>query len=339
MRRFFPNLHKNTSLLGIVFLFCSIILLPGLAQALSISPVRIEFTGDPGQSVENKIKVINTEPRTKTFFTNIYNFEASGDESGNPAFKVVKSDLATWISVQNSVTLDPNETKVLPFSVAIPANAEPGGYFAAIFLTENPPQANEDGQVTVGSEVGTLLLLRVNGDIKEGADILEFGTKDRSSLYQSLPISFYYRFQNSGQDRVKPFGDIVIKNWFGRIVTILPANKDDGNVLPQSIRRFENTWGPVGGKLPNTFFAQAAYQWKHFALGHYNVRVNLAYGGVIGMHSATASTGVWVLPWQFMLVALVILLFVFFIGRFFIKRYNRWIVRQVQNNPKNQKRK
>lgn len=334
MRRFVSFINKNTNLIKIVFLFSLGLTFPLKTWALSVSPVRIEFSGNPGESIISKIKVINTEPITKTYFTNIYNFEAAGDESGNPTFKVVKTDLATWVKVQDAVTLGPNESRVLPFSVSIPSTAEPGGYFAAIFLTENPTETNADNFVSLGSQVGSLLLLRVNGDIKEGADILEFGNNRAISFYNALPITFYYRFQNSGQDRVKPLGDIVIRNAFGKIVKTLPANKDDGNILPQSIRRFENTWGPLNEQLPKSFWSQVKYEWKNFAMGPYSVKLNLGFSGSSGMHGITAGTSVWVLPWQLMLVEFMVLVISFFSGRFLVLRYNRWIIRRSQGRKK-----
>jgi hypothetical protein len=317
-------------ILSIFFLFC-LALLPKESLALTVSPVRIEFSGNPGETVSGKVKVTNSEPKTKTLFTNIYNFEAK-DESGNPSFKVVKNDLATWVNIDSQVTLGPNESKSLDFTANIPGNAEPGGYFAAVFFSETPPKIGEGGDVSISSEVGCLLLLRVNGDVKEGADILEFGTKDNSTFFNSLPVGFYFRFQNSGQDRVRPVGDIVVRNMFGRNTKILSANKNDGNVLPQSIRRFENVWTGPSGEDPagKSFFDKVFYQMKNFALGRYSVSLNLAYGGNVGLHSAMAKTAVWVLPWQLMLVVIILLLILFYSGRYGLRRYNRWIITQAR---------
>lgn len=316
--------YKNTSLfLALVFLV--VFFSPLAAVALTVSPVRVELSGNPGDSAVSSIKVINPEAVSKTYFTNIETFEAT-DETGNPTFRVVKSDLASWIKITDAVTLGPNETKEIPFSIGIPKNAEPGGYFAAIFLTDNPPAQTQQSQVSLSSQVGSLVLFRVNGNIQEGADILEFDAKNHQHWFTSLPVSFYFRFQNSGQSWVKPLGDMVVQNFFHHTTTIFPANPNEGNVLPQSIRRFENSWIGRDGLTtpPAKFWSAVLYQWRNFAFGPYAVRLNLAYGSQT-LQSATATATVWVFPWQLLLVLLIAGIIAFFVLRLLIRRYNRWI--------------
>lgn len=310
-------------------LFLPVLFFANTAQALIMSPIRAELTGNPGSTVTGTIKAINSDPTSKTFFSNVQTFEAT-DETGNPTFRVIKSDLATWIKIPDSVTIGPRDSQDVPYTITIPANAEPGGYFAVIFLTLTPPAPAGQSQVTLNTQIGSLVLLRVNGNIQEGADILEFDAVNHNHWYTSLPISFYFRFQNSGQSWVKPLGDMVVQNFFHHITTIFPANPNEGNVLPQSIRRFENNWVGNDGLTapPAKFWASVQYQWRNFAFGPYTVRLNIAYGGKV-LQSATAVTTVWVVPWQLLLVLIALGLIILFLLRFFIKRYNRW----VRNTP------
>lgn len=314
----------------LVFLFA--LLLPvSVAKALTVSPVRVEMSGDPGVSSVGSFKAINTQGTSKTYFTNVVTFDAT-DESGNPTFRLAKSDLASWINVVDAVTLGPYESKDISFSVSVPKDVEPGGYFAAIFLTEAPPQQQGGGNVALSSQLGTLVLFRVNGNIQEGADILEFDAKNHQHWFNSLPVTFYFRFQNSGQSWVKPMGDVVVENFFHKKTSILPANKVEGNVLPQSIRRFDSVWsGPDGEKAaPTGFWQLVVYQWRNFAFGPYTVHLNLAYGSSKTLQGVTAQTTVWVFPWQLSLVTLIAAMILFFIGRSGIRRYNRWIIRRSQ---------
>jgi hypothetical protein len=324
------DINKNTSrFMALVFLVA--LLLPQAALALTVSPVRLELSGNPGDNTVSTIKVINSTFASKTYFTNVETFEAM-DETGNPTFKVVKTDLANWINVPDAITLGPNESKDIPFSVSIPKDAEPGGYFAAILLTENPPQQNGGVQVALSSQVGTLVLFRVSGNIQEGVDILEFDAKNHQHWFTSLPVTFYFRFQNSGQSWVKPLGDIIVKDFFGKTAAIVPANPVEGNVLPQSIRRFENSWTGKDGLAvqPGQFWSAVLFQFRNFAFGPYTVRLNVAYNSQNGMQGSTATATVWVFPWQLSLVSLIAAVIAFYILRFVIRKYNRTIISRSQ---------
>ncbi len=304
-------------------------------QAMTISPVRLELSGDPGKTVGGFFKVINDEKEPKTLYTVFQNFEAMG-ETGSPSFVNATEGLATWLQAPDQITINPGETKNIDFSVTVPANAEPGGYFAAIFLGTNAPSA-EQNQLAIGSRIGTLLLFRVNGDIQEGGALLEFGTKNKQRWFSALPVNYYYRFQNSGADRVMPRGELIIKNTLGMKTKKLNANPVQGNVLPRSIRRFELWWqkdeaensAPQTRFVPEGFFENVKYQWSNFAFGRYKANLNLEYGSQ--EQKATAAFTIFVFPWQLLTVELVIILLLVFILRFAIKRYNTWVIKRARS--------
>jgi hypothetical protein len=316
---------------GGVFLFFGLFAAP--AQAITLSPPRLELDGDPGVSVNSEFKVKNESAVAQTYYTQIENFEAK-DESGNPQFVQTREGLATWVNVIPSLRIEPNEEKTIPFSIRIPRNTEPGGYFASIFIRTTPPPA-QGGEVSIGARLGTLVLLRVNGDIQEGVDILEFSTKENVRVYNSLPIEFYYRFQNIGADRVKPVGNVVIKNVLGLKAKVLNANRTDGSVLPRSIRRFEMAWINGGGgeenpesipqpHTPGSFFDEAKYQWKHFAVGMYTANLDITFGQ--NNNTAEGTFRFFVFPWQVLTLIGATLLILIVVIRFALKRYNRYII-------------
>ena len=307
------------------------------AQAINISPPRLELSGDPGTTINSEFKVLNDSDTRATYYTQVENFEA-GDESGNPQFVQSKEGLAVWTNVVNSVSIDAGQQEVVPFSITIPRTAEPGGYFASIFIRTTPP-SQEAGEVSIGARLGTLVLLRVNGDIKEGVDILEFSSVGNKRFYTSLPVDLYYRFQNTGNDRVKPAGDVIIKNLIGLKAKILNANRTDGSVLPQSIRKFEMSWINGGGgqedpkaesiaRNPGGFFEEAKYQLTHFAFGYYTAHLDITFGE----HNSTANSTFrfFVFPWQLLIIVVAILVIGFVLLRFILRRYNRYIISKHQ---------
>lgn len=315
------------------------------ALAVTVTP-KLELTADPGETLQEVFKITNEERQSKTFYITFENFHAV-DETGNPAFGGTPEDLATWISAPDSLTMGPGETKDIPITIRIPTTADPGGHFAAIFVQTDPPKNKE---VAIASKLGTLVLLRVNGDFAQAANILEFGTKNKQYLFSSLPVYFYYRFQNTGADHQKPVGDVVITNMFGRTSKILPANPETGSVLPKSIRRFETVWANNSGNLEEEvnptlptpagkgFWNATKYELHNFAFGTYTAKLKVVFG-TKALQSANATTTFFVFPWHVLLIFIILLLLVFIVGKFGLRRYNRYIISTVQNQSSARVRK
>jgi hypothetical protein len=290
------------------------------ASALTISPVRIEVQGDPGQTLRGELEILNEQAEVKQFYSSFENFEPSG-ETGSPHFVGAQDGLATWMQTEQFIEIQPNEKKIVPYTITIPQNAEPGGYFSAIFWGGQDPSTLEAGEVSIGGKLGVLILLRVNGDIEEGAGISEFTTDVKARLFSSLPIGFSYRFTNTGGDRVVPLGDIVITNTFGKTSATISANEKEGNVLPGSARRFSAVWETdATHSTSTTFFVTAGQQLQDFHFGLYTAKLSVVYGATNQM--ATDSITFVIIPWQLLLIVAVVLALL----TVALKKYNAWII-------------
>jgi hypothetical protein len=285
------------------------------AVALTISPIRLELSADPGQTVNSSFKLFNEQTTKQTYYITFARFETK-DETGEPQFVPGKEGLPTWVDAPSSVVAPPQEYYEVPFSITVPRDIDPGGYFAAIFASTNPPQEGGTTDIALQAQVGTLILFRVNGQFSEGETVLEFNIKNKDHWHVSLPIEFYYRFQNSGADRAKPLGDITVRNMFGRISKIVNANPSAGNTLPQSIRRYETAWITSGGEREEKAIGPVAYQpenqswmqtlkwqWEHFALGRYTANLEVTVNND-SSRSYTGKTSFWVIPWQLLLTVI-----------------------------------
>jgi len=320
-------IHKK--IIGLVIFVAFLFGLSGVAHALTLTPIRLEIAGDPGQVLDEQMTLINEGTTPQTFYSSYANFEAQG-ETGTPTFVTPTDDLGTWIEAPSSATLSPRESKTVPIKITIPKNAEPGGHFAAIFWGTTP-SATTPGSVAIGAKTGMLVLLRVNGDVAEKGGIIQFGLESGKTFYTALPVSFFYRFQNNGGDRIEPTGNLLFKDILGITEAKISGNPVEGNVLPGSIRRIEMTWQGKGGPNPPTdrgnFFTQAHYEWNNFALGRYKAKLALNYG--TQNEVATAAVVFWVFPWQLLLVLIVLFLFIFFVIRALIRSYNRWVIKKA----------
>ena len=302
------------------FLLLALFINAHTAQALTLSPVKIEVTGEPGQTLRGELEMLNEQSFTKTFFSTFENFEPSGD-TGSPRFVGAESGLATWLQTEPSFSITNGQAVKIPYTITIPADAEPGGYFAAIFWGEDNPAAKEGGEVSIGGKLGALILLRVAGDIPEAAGIQEYSTVDNEKFFANLPVSFTYRFKNDGGDRVVPLGDIVVTNVFGSVAATIKANETDGSVLPSSARRFTTSWGTVVKDAPAKSFIQTVKdQSADFHLGYYTATLSLTYGAT----NQKTDSSVWffMLPWQLLLVC------IFALGTLvtIVRLYTRWVI-------------
>ena len=312
----------SSALLPLVFLGIYGSLMVALpANALTVSPVKIELRGDPGQKLEGTIELFNEQAEAKTFFTSFENFESRGD-SGAPYFTGSGSGLATWLSVPAEITIGTGERAELPYTITIPQEAKPGGYFAAIFLGTEPPRGTGGGEVTIGGKIGVLILLRVNGEVEESAGLIDFGAKDGKKFFTSTPVYFEYGFNNTGGDRVVPRGEISIRNSLRLRSATLLANEREGNVLPDSTRRFEIVWeeDPQRKDGDGNFFDVVGRQLRNFHFGWYTAKLSVAWGAE--SQTAHATYHFFIFPWQLLLSFAVLVLVVWLL----MKRYNRYVI-------------
>ncbi len=288
---------------------------PDVAQGLQISPVIIELNGDKGKTYNLKLSILNVTTGDLVFKATVNDFRAK-DETGDPQV-LLKSDLPatasviSWIQPLGSIPLAAKQTKTLIVPVSIPANAEAGGHYGVIRFSGTAP-AEQQTAVSLAASAGILLLVRVSGQIKENLQLTSFFTQPgskSSSLFGAKSMTFVERITNTGNVHVKPIGDLVVTNMFGKQVASLNVNSTKGNILPDSTRRFEQPWS------------------KKWLFGKYTAAVNLAYGtqGKVLVGSITF----WVIPYKLIIGLLILIVLLVFIFRWLIKRYNRRIIKKA----------
>lgn len=301
---------------GAVFVLGGWWFLPQSVEALTISPIRVELAADPGGEASGSFKLFNELTTTQTYYIKFVKFETK-DETGEPAFVRGSDGLPSWVTAPSSVEVPPKEFLTVDFEINVPRDVDPGGYFAGILATKNVPSAEDEGDIALESQVGSLILFRVNGAFTEGETILSFNTTKKKSMFSSLPVEFEYRFQNSGEDRVKPVGDITIRNLFGFTSKVIDANRTGGSVLPRSIRRYTSAWVTSGGDRTEqhssevsyapddlSYFETLKWQWNHFALGRYTATLQFTVNNDAARHY-TEALSFWVFPWQLITTILI----------------------------------
>jgi hypothetical protein len=254
-------------------------------------------------------------------------FGAKEGEGGEPSFFEIKENdlkqLSSWIEIGNEpVQIKPGNWKIVPFKIKIPIDGEPGGHYASIFF--GPQKENKDGKaVSINYQTGSLILLNVSGKTEEKGILKQFSVLGKGFSSQ-IPVTFQVRVENSGNVHFKPSGNIEVKNMFGGKAAELPVLKTNwgGNVLPHSVRKYDVVWGNDDEQnQPKGFFERVKYQWNNFHFGRYSANLTLA---LPNGEKSQANINFWIIPFDLLIVILVLLLFLVFV----IKQYNRWILRK-----------
>ncbi len=257
---------------------------------LQLKPAVVEDQVNPGEAHQYSISVSNVSKVAGNFYISAQDIKGV-DDQGRPVFsnqgEVTGYELTSWITLpQSTLSLNAGETKTISFSVKIPSDASPGSHFASVFFSDKPIAPTTSG-TGVGFNVGSIVSLRISGDIREEALLQEFSTS--KLIYATANVDFRTKVQNLGNVLVQPTGIIQVTNMFGREVAKVPVNTSLASVFPKSSRTYPSTWKSDG-----------------FEFGRYQAIVSLVYG-TDARKTIYSTTSFWVLPLVPILIVLGVL--------------------------------
>jgi hypothetical protein len=279
-----------------------------------VEPGKTEIFLNPGENMVKNISVTNRVDRTVKFKLSTEDFVGTKDVKQPVS---LLGDANSPYSLKDFIvpeirefSLDFGEKITIPVTVSVPSNAEPRGYYGALIISNDPDKLegkaakDTEGKTRIVSRIGSLFLLRINGEGKEEGSIDNFKVIGPTQMfYSSRPIGFEIAYRNTGNVHLVPYGLITIKNIFGKAITTLPV--DAYFVLPDSIRYREVNWA------------------SGFSLGRYTANLSL-YRGYNNEFIET-KIGFWVIPWKILIpvflgVVLVISLLYYVLTRFELRK-------------------
>lgn len=305
-------MKKKIRLFAISFFSLALLFTPVLSHSatngdgLTISPPISDITISPGEKVTKTIRLSNPTDKLIEVYPKVLNFKAGG-QTGEPSFyeetdNSSKYSLAKWVTFSDAkVALAPEQVVEYSYTINVPNDAEPGGHYGAVFFANQSDKNTESrSQVSLGSMIGSLVLVRVPGKTIESGSITSFLAAHK--IYFDNNIKFDALIANMGNIHFSPKGQTVITDMGGQQVDTLKFNETGGNVLPDSSRKFSNSWNS-----------------NKFLLGAYTAKLNLSYG--TEGKSLNASYSFWVIPlWVVAVAALVLLLLIAVIVYFIVKK-------------------
>jgi hypothetical protein len=289
-------------------------------DGMKVSPVRTDVIMSPGQTKTVTVTIQNVTKNDGSYSVITNDFQAK-DETGAPSLLLngslnAQHGLKQYMSVPKTVAVAAGEQKDVAVTVTLPLNIAGGGYYGAVRFA---PAGGSNGgaNVSLSGSVASLILVSVPGNVNENLQIASFsathGTHSGSFFTNNKNLSATVRFRNAGNVQEQPFGKILLKKGDKTLNSYEINNSDPrGNVLPDSIRRFDVPLKGVG------------------SFGKYTLVGNFGYSSKGQLVSA--STSFYVVPLALVIVAIVIILLLLALlvgGPRAIKRYNQRVLRRA----------
>lgn len=210
-----------------------------------VGPGKNEVTVDPGTSKTIFMTVTNRMGTERKFNLSIEDFTGSQDPSqpivllGNERGPY---SLRDYINLEsNSFVLKQDERAVVPVTITVPVDAEPGGRYGSVLVSTAslPSEDKAAGIAPIISRVGSLVFVTVPGEAKQDGKLEEFTTKN-GRFFASGPIDFTTLYRNDGNIYLNPYGVVAITNTFGQNVGEIEVKP--WFALPNSLRSRDFSW-------------------------------------------------------------------------------------------------
>lgn len=264
----------------ILFIFLSSFFFSGQASATTIFSPLVELEIEPGRTQAGLVKIFNETDKNLYLVSSVEFFDVD-EETGEIFYPLPdeQGSFLEWFEIsEDSIVVLPKQVMIVPFEVSVPVNAAPGGYYGVIFW-QTAAEPGQEALVGISGKVGTLVFLKIKGDLVEQGEAVEFKAESAGRYFFNLPIDFKISFLNSGNIHLQPRGTVEFKNWLGQ-TEILQVNAEKRFVLPGKTRQFELVWGDSynRGDIWRNFWRDLKNEADHLAFGRIKATLRLAYG-------------------------------------------------------------
>ncbi len=274
-----------------------------------VGPGKVELEMNPGETKVVNLMVTNRMGDDRIFNLDIEDFVGS-DNPESPVTLLGDArgpySLRDYLSVsQKSFELKQGQRAVVPVTVFVPADAEPGGLYGSVLSSTVSKSASSGAPASnaIVARIGTLFFIRVKGPVHAEGALTEFTTARNQSAFDTAPIPFHLVYHNTGSVHVNPYGEIRVTNMFGKEVGAVDVSP--WFAMPGTFRTREVEWNPG------------------FLLGRYTATasINRGYNDIIDTRQVTF----WVIPVKLVAVVIVgiaglLLVLRYIVTRFEIKR-------------------
>ena len=242
---------------------------------IGVAPHTFELGVIPGQTIEDKIKIINQSEMPIPMTAKIVNFTAEED-TGEIIFDRDSKDISftpsLWFEIENpDFILDPGEVEKVNFKIKIPDNVESGGHYAVMIFEPKLPSFyfNEEALVKNIPEIGVLFLFSVQRftlepDAEQKLEVVEFFLPKEKripnletfvsrglggvafaadlNIVENPYLNFILKIKNNDIYHLKPSGKVLIYDSRGQKVG--ESDILQKTILPGKVRVFPVSFAP-----------------------------------------------------------------------------------------------
>lgn len=207
---------------------------PADAQGTPTGQTRFELEADASAPVTEHVLLTNSSTVERAF--NVYAADGFNTSDGGydlGAAAVTPTGVGAWTTVAGSpVTVPALSTKVVDFTVTVPADATPGDHPGGIVVSPVRPQPDASG-VIVDTRVAVRLNVRVPGEVTAALDIRSLGASYGFSAvpFGSADTTLRYEVVNTGNVKVVGVPRVRVTGPFGITLAEVEADKTR-EVLP-----------------------------------------------------------------------------------------------------------
>jgi len=243
--RFFQRPSRNIIIFLLAVLSaCSFVTSQSFAdtsgQAITASPAVTQIAVDPGGTTTNKLDIVNSGTIAYKVTVSVSPYRVVGVDY-DPQFTQLPGtvDPSKWVTLsQTNASAAPHAVLTVNYSVTVPKNTAPGGYYAVIFAETSPTATG--GGVIAHNRVGNILYITVRGQVKQGG-ALSTTRLPVFDVQSSLPMNL--TVSNTGGVHYLSTATFTVKNRLtGK--TVFHASYDR-YILPQTKRLIASSWTPA----------------------------------------------------------------------------------------------
>ncbi|NCU37661.1 hypothetical protein EOL96_01180 [Candidatus Saccharibacteria bacterium] len=232
--------HRRVFFLCSVLFGISVFIVPPVSatNGVTLSPAMASVTVDPGRSATKTLTIVNQGKESLGVSFSVSPYGVNGIEyEPNFTKSIGSAPVEEWIRIEQAAPSEllPSKPYTVTYTVSVPTDTEPGGYYAALFVTTYS-MIEQPGTIQSKGRVGELLYITVNGPVKTAVELVDShlpGLLWRGE--QVLP----FEIRNTGGIHVMADANVVVKDIFGRVIHQESLQR---YVLPQTTRSIVSRW-------------------------------------------------------------------------------------------------
>jgi hypothetical protein len=235
-------------------------------NGITLAPAIVNVDLQPGQvNAVFAINVSNTTDQPVTLDISSADFKSLNDTGGvaflNTGSGVTKYGLASWLTTDNSITLEPGQTKTTAVTIENRDDLSPGGHYAAVLFRVNGNNKNSTAnQVDINQVVSALVFVKKIGGERYSIDLQDLHPP---TAWFSLPSNINLFFNNIGNTQAVPRGLVIISSPLSKEVARGIINTDSSLVLPESTKMYRTAITTSTGRawLPGFYNVNIVYRY------------------------------------------------------------------------------